>query len=179
MNKKIQKISMILLFLIAFISISIAVGSTFDNSKNVSFSGRITDLSGVPIEVPTDFNFYLYDASTGGNLLLSKLNETINVNSGIWTTTIDVSVISPYSGDLWLEVMVEGETIPSRYAITSQFSSLTTDFNATGLNIVTDQNIHGDNLFINVVWADSNHEYGTVYCVDGNVVTGYLVGFTC
>jgi hypothetical protein len=34
-------------------------------------------------------------------------------------------------------------------------------------------------VYANVVWTDQNRGYGTMYCVDGNIVMGYLVGFTC
>jgi len=40
-------------------------------------------------------------------------------------------------------------------------------------------NIDTNWVYANVVWADQNRGYGIMYCVDGNIVTGYLVGFTC
>jgi hypothetical protein len=36
-----------------------------------------------------------------------------------------------------------------------------------------------NNIYLNVVWSDSNHSYGTMYCADGNIVNGYLVGYSC
>ena len=40
-------------------------------------------------------------------------------------------------------------------------------------------NIDTNWVYANVVWADQNRGYGTMYCTDGNIVVGYLVGFTC
>ena len=50
--------------------------------------------------------------------------------------------------------------------------------NANNLDM-GDYNVSTANLFTNVVWNDSNNDYGTIYCPDGNIVTGYLVGFSC
>ena len=36
-----------------------------------------------------------------------------------------------------------------------------------------------NNVYLNVIWADKNQEYGTMYCTDGNIVVGYLGGYTC
>ncbi|MFA6269377.1 MAG: hypothetical protein WCW13_02570 [archaeon] len=50
----------------------------------------------------------------------------------------------------------------------------TSDLNMANKNI-TDVN----KIYANVIWADANHNYGTMYCTDGNIVMGYLAGYTC
>lgn len=48
------------------------------------------------------------------------------------------------------------------------------DTNMNGHNIT-----NLNNLYARIVWADQNHNYGTIYCPDGNIVDGYLVGYSC
>jgi len=33
--------------------------------------------------------------------------------------------------------------------------------------------------YANVIWSDRNRGYGTMYCIDGNIVIGYLIGYSC
>lgn len=47
------------------------------------------------------------------------------------------------------------------------------DMNTGQYNIDTNQ------IYANVVWADRNRGYGTMYCVDGNITIGYLIGYSC
>jgi len=48
----------------------------------------------------------------------------------------------------------------------------------------TDVDLGANNLdtnwtYANVIWSDRNRGYGIMYCVDGNIVIGYLIGYSC
>jgi len=40
-------------------------------------------------------------------------------------------------------------------------------------------NIDTNWIYSNVIWSDRNRGYGTMYCIDGNIVIGYLIGYSC
>lgn len=50
---------------------------------------------------------------------------------------------------------------------------------ATGDWDIGDYSLDGNEFYANVIWADENRGYGIMYCTDGNIVIGYLEGFTC
>jgi len=50
-----------------------------------------------------------------------------------------------------------------------------------GFDFNSDTNtLNTKNVSTNIIWNDTNHDYGTIYCTDGNIIHGYLGdGFTC
>lgn len=53
------------------------------------------------------------------------------------------------------------------------YSGATQDVNLGFYNLDTNW------VYTNVIWTDQNRGYGTMYCVDGNIVMGYIEGFSC
>ena len=118
-----EKIFKFLGFLICLL-VFLQAASAFELANYLAFSGRLTDSTGHAIETPTEFVFKLYDAPTDGNMLFVQ-NETIDVNSGIWSVTLgnredslsDLN-IDGTSIDLdlniWLEITIGTETLTPR-----------------------------------------------------------------
>ena len=51
--------------------------------------------------------------------------------------------------------------------------------NASGAYL-QDLNMNGNNIKdVNVIWWDANKTMGVMGCADGNIITGYLVGYSC
>jgi len=40
-------------------------------------------------------------------------------------------------------------------------------------------NLDTNFVYANVVWTDQNRGYGIMYCIDGNIVLGFIEGFSC
>jgi len=53
------------------------------------------------------------------------------------------------------------------------------NFTDYDLNINYNNIVDTNNIYLNTIWADKNKGYGTMYCLDGNIVTGYLGGYSC
>lgn len=93
----------------------------------LSFQGRLTDTAQNPITVASDLSFRLYDASTVGTELWNSATCSITPDQdGIFSTllgqtcgtAIGTNVFSE-NDEVWLEVVVEGETLTPRQRIAS------------------------------------------------------------
>ena len=78
-----------------------------------------------------------------------------NVNYTDITQVIDANV----SGDQGLITFIDG--------------------NFLGVQTGFDFNSDTNSLGVNNIRGDLNKDYGVKYCADGNIVVGYLVGYSC
>jgi hypothetical protein len=91
----------------------------------INYQGKLTDSGGNPLDGTYSMTFYLYDAETGGSDLWHE-TQSVDVVAGIYNvklgaiTPLDVSLFTnEHIYSLYLEVMVEGETLSPRQRLTS------------------------------------------------------------
>lgn len=90
-----------------------------------TYQGRLTD-GGNAANGTHEFEFYLYDAATNGNMLGTQTKEEVPVTDGIFTVQLDFGA-GAFNGDRrWLEIWVRndqdgqpGETLSPRQEITA------------------------------------------------------------
>ncbi|MBI2172974.1 MAG: hypothetical protein HYT73_02055 [Candidatus Aenigmarchaeota archaeon] len=87
----------------------------------LNFQGRLTDSSNNPINGTHNFTMRIYDAYTGGNLLWTETQRSINVSSGVFTVELGsvTSINLTFSADYWLQAEVTGENLTPRRRIAS------------------------------------------------------------
>jgi hypothetical protein len=100
----------------------------------ISYQGTLTDPSGNPINGTLPMEFALYDAATDGNLLWGPEMQSVEVSDGLFhvllgsVTTMDPDALS---GDLYLNIKVNGETLSPREMLASvaYAAGTSSDFN--------------------------------------------------
>lgn len=116
-------ISLISLVLVSFVKAQ-------DERGKITIQGRLTDASGNPLTGTYNFNFSIYNSSTGGSLLWSQLKQ-VQVNNGIFSTEIgpiDLTFDIPY----YLEVKIGNEVLQPRYNLTAAPYSFISIYGGTG-----------------------------------------------
>lgn len=98
------------------------VGANADVPKFISFQGSLSDSSG-PVSGSRTMLFSLYADSTGGDALWDELHWTVELSDGLFSVllgTIDTLRIELFDGQLlWVEIVVQGETLSPRVALSS------------------------------------------------------------
>jgi len=89
-----------------------------------TYQGRLTD-GGNAANGTHEFEFYLYDAATNGNMLGTQTKEEVPVTDGIFTVQLDFGPAAFNGQPRWLEIWVRndtdgqpGETLSPRQEIT-------------------------------------------------------------
>jgi hypothetical protein len=88
----------------------------------ISYQGTLTDPSGNPVNATVTMVFALYDAASGGNRLWGPETQSVQVSNGLFHVLLgSVTAIDPepLSGDLYLDIKVNGETLTPRELLTS------------------------------------------------------------
>jgi hypothetical protein len=88
----------------------------------ISYQGTLTDPDGNSIDGPVTMEFALYDAASTGNLLWGPETQSVEVSEGLFHVLLGrVVAIDPdaLSGDLYLDIKVNGEPMLPRELITS------------------------------------------------------------
>jgi len=84
----------------------------------VDFQGLLLDTAGDPVNGLVDLDFALFDAATGGTALWSELHADVSVVDGVYDVTLGSGTpLTPAllaTGDMYLEISVEGETLSPR-----------------------------------------------------------------
>ncbi|MDI6731911.1 MAG: hypothetical protein QME05_04975 [Candidatus Margulisbacteria bacterium] len=90
-------------------------------SPIISFQGRLTDASGVPITIATTVTFSIYDSATGGVALWTSSAASVTPDSnGFFSTTIDCSSSGlDFNRDYWMEVAVGSTSLSPRQQMTA------------------------------------------------------------
>ncbi len=92
------------------------------SSTLLSYQGTLTDEQGNPVTAPVTMQFALHDASTGGNLKWGPETQSVQVTDGLFNVLLgSVTAIDPanLTGDLWLDIIVNGEQLTPRERITT------------------------------------------------------------
>jgi hypothetical protein len=115
MNRKLYLIAVTILSVAAILlSASVAVAQTQRlTTGTIPYPGRLNDYLGLPVaDGAYDFNFALYDAAEGGNLLWSESQSGVAVEGGMFTALLGrvnpIANETRSSGALWLAVEVRG-----------------------------------------------------------------------
>ncbi len=85
-------------------------------SSKISYQGILKDSTGNPINATVNMSLQLYNASIGGSMLWSE-TKSVQVNRGLFNTNLgDVTPlnVAQFNQGLWLEIVVEGETLTPR-----------------------------------------------------------------
>jgi hypothetical protein len=103
------------LFSIIFISCAICYAQT----SAFTYQGRLS-ASGSPANGAYQFEFKLFDASTGTNQIGATQTVVENVQNGVFTTHLDFGAASfPAGSDRWLEISVRGNGSGDSYRVLS------------------------------------------------------------
>jgi hypothetical protein len=91
-------------------------------AATVTYQGRL-DLSGQPVDGPTDMTFRLYDAPAGGTQVGASIPATVDVDGGLFTVALDFTagetIAGVYDGyERWLEIEVESVVLAPRQRFT-------------------------------------------------------------
>jgi hypothetical protein len=129
---------------------------------------------------------YLNNLTDNGFLKTSGGNGTVIVDTSTYLTSVAYADLTGSPSDVinaGTNLSWSGDTLN---AVDTNFENAGFDFGDYVPYIGADQdlnlgvyNVDTNYVYANVVWADQNRGYGTMYCVDGNIVMGYLVGFSC
>jgi hypothetical protein len=115
----------------------LALGSAVraQSTRHVTYQGRLTD-AGVPSNGTFSFDFGIFDAAAGGNLLWSETLPSVTVTQGLFTVVLGQTVpLDPatFNGSpRWLEIRVQGTTLAPRQELSSSpgaiYATLAGDF---------------------------------------------------
>lgn len=92
------------LWLLALLTFTPAESTAFAQGTAFTYQGRL-DTNGVPANGSYDFQFRLYDASTGGNQIpVVPVSANVAVSNGLFTTSMDFGN-NVFNGTIyWLEI---------------------------------------------------------------------------
>jgi hypothetical protein len=86
--------------------------------SKINYQGQLTDDAGDPLNGTYDMGFLFYDSAIGGSQVGSTITENdVEVTDGLFSVKLDVDQADFDGQGLWLEVMVEGETLSPRQEI--------------------------------------------------------------
>jgi hypothetical protein len=103
----------------------------------ISYQGTLTDLTGVPVSATATMQFALYDAASGGAAKWGPETQDVRVTNGLFNVLLgSVTPINPtnLSGDLWLDIKVNGEQLTPRERVTNVVYALRTAGAAGGFD---------------------------------------------
>jgi hypothetical protein len=111
-----------LLSIVAIFAVMLSVGpGRCEIPKLINYQGMLTDGSGTPLSGLHDIVFKIYNAELGGTEKWSETQSSVSVANGLFNVILGSS--SPldldFSEGYWLEITVDGETMPDRLKFTS------------------------------------------------------------
>ncbi|HNT73528.1 MAG TPA: hypothetical protein PKH77_00775 [Anaerolineae bacterium] len=130
-------------------------------APTINYQGRLADSAGNPINDTVAMQFALYDAATDGSVLWGpESHPTVPVSEGLFSIGLGSQTAggiptSILSGDVWLEITVDGETLMPRellraapYAMQASVALTVPDssIGAAKLNIDEDLDLHSFTL---------------------------------
>ena len=84
-------------------------------ASKISYQGRLTDVSGDPLEGSHNLVFQLWDDATAGNQVGSNIvKNNVPVSSGLFTVELDVPQAAFNGQALWLRIQVDGQWLSPR-----------------------------------------------------------------
>lgn len=116
-----KKTNILSIILVTLIAISIT-SSAYAVPMSINYQGKLTDPNGSVLNGEYQMSFSLFNTDTNGTTLWSE-QQTIMVADGIYN--VQLGAVNPLSADifdndaLFLEVMIESETLSPRQRLTS------------------------------------------------------------
>ena len=140
------------------ISVSQAYAATF----SVSYSGRLTQATGAPVDGPVDISVKFWNASVSGNSLTAPIDFTaVDLNSGVFSLALELSAdqVQQIYGDLsspvYIEITAAGKTYPRQqysfvpYALRIPVDNKTLAFDSNGnLGLAVNGGAPANNQFL-------------------------------
>ena len=110
------KVILLTLSLILLVSLSVIA----DVPDEITYQGRLL-YNGNPVTTATSVVFRLFEASSGGSAVWTETHSSVTPDSnGIYTVVLGSTVAIPDDYDaLWLELVVDGNTLAPRKKLTS------------------------------------------------------------
>jgi hypothetical protein len=86
--------------------------------SKINYQGQLTDDTGNPLDGTYDMQFLFYDSAVSGSQVGSTITENdVAVTNGLFNVKLDVNQADFDGQGLWLEMIVEGETLSPRQEI--------------------------------------------------------------
>ncbi len=118
----------------------------------ISHQGRLVNDAGVVLDGEFRMVFSLYDNSTGGNLLWAETQMTVPVKNGLYNVFLGSTNPFPDSLDFydeyWLKIVVDGEPLGSRIALTTSPYAMTAGAISGILHINSGYHLGGDTVVV-------------------------------
>jgi hypothetical protein len=160
-------------------------------ASGISYQGRLTDAGGSSLDGTYAMRFVVYDDAVAGSALWDSGNLNVAVDRGRFTVQLGVAQADFNGKALWLNIIIEGETLsprqeilPAPYALSLRpgadivgdaigptDAALASYTPATGTALYADAN-GGVGLFGNSeqsygVWGSSNESWGGYFTSEG------------
>jgi len=89
--------------------------------KLINYQGMLTDNSGNPLDGSYSIIFKIYNAESSGTKKWEETQSSVSVANGLFNVILgSVTPINlDFSEDYWLDITVDGETMPTRLKFTS------------------------------------------------------------
>lgn len=117
-------------------------------STAFSYQGSLAE-SGSPANGPTEMTFKLWDAVTGGSQIGGTLVKTVSVVEGVFSESLDFgSGAYAINQAMWLEIIVEGQSLGRTPLNAVPFSLNTRGFNVLSNGFVGLNNANPDSPFV-------------------------------
>jgi hypothetical protein len=117
-------------------------------STAFSYQGSLAE-NGSPANGPTEMTFKLWDAVTGGSQIGGTLVKTVNVAEGVFSESLDFgSGAYAINQAMWLEIIVEGQSLGRTPLNAVPFSLNTRGFNVLSNGFVGLNNANPDSPFV-------------------------------
>ena len=151
-NKRVIAVMAVVVLAVALLGNGVIASSTADSddppvANKINYQGQLTDNAGNPLNGTYDMDFQLWDAPTGGSQVgYTMTTNNVTVANGLFSVELLVNT-SHFNGQgLWLQVIVEGETLSPRQEILPVPYALSL---RPGANIIGDESWSGPVLYVN------------------------------
>jgi hypothetical protein len=104
------------------ITLAVVGVSTSEIPRKINYQGRLTDsATGQPLPGYHDLGFRIFDAASGGNALWAEVHAMTVDSSGVFSVILGNKTPMEiwFPGPVWMEVMVDDETLSPRREIVS------------------------------------------------------------
>ncbi len=140
----------------------------------INYQGRLLDDAGAPLDGTFALTFRILPTLTGGTPLFVETHPSVLAIDGVFQVVLgSVAALDPSVfdlDDLWLEVVVEGETLEPRQRITSEAFA----FRAQGAETLLQSCSEGDILrYLSGVWTCTPVSALLGTCTPGQVEACY------
>jgi hypothetical protein len=154
--------SRLYVFSLAFAASLISLSQAYAAPFSVSYSGRLTQPTGAPVDGPVDISVKFWNAAVSGNTLSAPIEFTaVDLNSGIFSLPLELSAdqVQQIYGDLsspvYIEITAAGKTYPRQqysfvpYALRIPVDSKTLAFDSSGnLGLAVNGGAPANNQFL-------------------------------